>query len=319
MHIAMFFLLPLVSFIKASSSEPVAVLGPYATQLRVYSLNSDIKNPEEDKVSVWYPSGLTGRNDTLDESTKFKFISYAHGMFGGGALEIPAYNQLLGALASFGYIIGATHQCSVGCFDDCVSLQLDPPCFGNYYKKQLAVFDWAKVCSSVDDSCREPFVNVDWSSGVGIAGHSMGGQATLFSSSYGNASAYDIKAAVLHHAFTHTFPASTVPFLDFTGEQDTTAPVDTMAVPIYKASQNTGLPRGLVDKTLAGHHEPDILSLDRNGIDLLAQYSAAWFKLYLDKRPTEFGLDFDNMIYGSGEESMCGGGDGDMTVCTVER
>ncbi len=43
------------------------------------------------------------------------------------------------------------------------------------------------------------FANINWTAGVGIAGHSMGGQATLFSSAY-NASAYGIKAAVMHHA-----------------------------------------------------------------------------------------------------------------------
>ena len=50
-------------------------------------MNSDIKNPEEDKVSVFYPVGAKpGSNATVDKS--FKFISYAHGMFGGGILEV---------------------------------------------------------------------------------------------------------------------------------------------------------------------------------------------------------------------------------------
>jgi hypothetical protein len=136
----------------------------------------------------------------------------------GGILDVPGYNELLSSMASFGYIVGATHQCSLGCFDDCVSLKHDPPCFGHYYKKQLAVFDWAKEFSP-EEGQADPFARADWSAGVGVAGHSMGGQATLFSSSYGNASAYDIRAAVMHHAFTHTFPVSEIPFLDFTGEE----------------------------------------------------------------------------------------------------
>jgi hypothetical protein len=101
--------------------------------------------------------------------------------------------------------------------------------------------------------------------------------------------------------------------------QDTTAPADTMGIPIYEANAGSSLARGLVDKTKAGHHEPDITSLDRNGIMLLAQYSAAWFKLYLDKTPTDFGIDFDAMIYGDGTDGMCSGGDGDMTACTAQR
>lgn len=221
-------------------------------------------------------------------------------------------------MASFGYVIGATHQCSVGCFDDCNSLQHDPPCFGNYYKKQLKVIDWAKECAAEQSECSDPFKHVSWSSGVGVAGHSMGGQATLFSSSGQNASDYDIRAAVLHHAFTHTFPVPTVPFLDMTGELDSTATVQGMAVPIYQAAEGSGIPRGFVDKTFADHHEPDITCLDRNGIQLLAQFSAAWFKLHLDETPRAYGIDFEDMIYGTGGTGMCSGGDGDMTSCKLD-
>lgn len=307
---------------SAVTGDPTAIFGPYTTKVAVYALDTNTTlSPGEDRLSVWYPSGLRDGavNATFDESSKFKFISYAHGMFGGGILDVPAYNDLLRAMASFGYIIGATHQCSFGCFDDCQNLKHDPPCFGNYYKKQLAVFDWARGCSASDDtSCYPPFVNVDWSKGVGIAGHSMGGQATLFSSSFDNTTQYDIRAAVMHHAYSHSFPAPTIPFLDFTGEQDTTAPPDTMAMPIYEAGAGSGLPRGFVDKTLVGHHEPDITCLDRNQIDLLAQFSAAWFKLYLDKTPIAYGIDFNEMIYGTSQKSICYGGDGELTTCKFE-
>lgn len=67
------------------------------------------------------------------------------------------------------------------------------------------------------------FTKMNWGGGVGVIGHSMGGQASLFSSSY-NASTYNIKAAVMLHAFTHTYPAPKVPFIVFTGDKDTTAP-----------------------------------------------------------------------------------------------
>ena len=144
-----------------SNDNPDAILGPYTVNLESFPLNSDIMNPNEDKVTVWYPIGVNpDYNLTLDKSTTFKFISYAHGMFGGGIVDVSAYNELLSSLASFGYIIGATHQCDVGCFDDCLSLPHDPPCFGNYYKKQLAVFDWAKACELSDDPCSAPFAQV---------------------------------------------------------------------------------------------------------------------------------------------------------------
>lgn len=65
--------------------------------------------------------------------------------------------------------------------------------------------------------CGAPGADFKW--GVGIAGHSMGGQSTVFASSLGNASGSNITAAVMHHAYTHAYPAPQVPFLAFTGEQ----------------------------------------------------------------------------------------------------
>lgn len=69
----------------------------------------------------------------------------------------------------------------------------------------------------------------------------------------------------------------------------------------------------------SGHHEPDITSLDKNGIQLIAQFSAAWFKLYLDQTPVDFGIDFNGMIYGTGVSGVCAGGDGEMTTCTIDQ
>ncbi len=87
----------------------------------------------------------------------------------------------------------------------------------------------------------------------------------------------------MHHPYTHTFPAPEVPFIVFTGTADTTAPADTMAVPIFNAPGGSPT-RALVNKVGAGHHEPDILSLDPDGVGHLAQFSAAWFKV---PRPTD--------------------------------
>ena len=219
-------------------------------------------------------------------------------------------------MASFGYVIAAPHACNVGCFGDngvstCASLPHDPPCFGNYYKEQLAVFDWARQHQD-----EPPLTVVDWAGGFGVAGHSMGGQATVFSSSYDNATKYNIKAAVMHHAYSHSFPTPTVPFAVFTGTADTTAPAGTMGQPLFESPGGSAV-RAYVNKVGAGHHEPDVTSLDPNGIGLLAQFSAAWLKIYLDETPQAFGLDFHEMIFGSGAGSVCGGGDGQMANCTI--
>ena len=82
----------------------------------------------------------------------------------------------------------------------------------------------------------------------------MGGQATVFSSSYNNASAYDIKAAVIQHAFTHEHPAPQIPFLAMTGSSDTVAdPADTEK---YFNASGANPHRGLVNKKGATHMEP---------------------------------------------------------------
>merc|ERR1711862_659397 len=49
----------------------------------------------------------------------------------------------------------------------------------------------------------------------------------------------------------------------------------------------------------------------------LATYSAAWFKVFLDETPQSGGVDFHEMIFGEGADSLCHGGDGSMTACEV--
>mmetsp|Transcript_41214 Transcript_41214/g.53157 ORF Transcript_41214/g.53157 Transcript_41214/m.53157 type:complete len:306 (+) Transcript_41214:13-930(+) len=281
-----------------------AVTGPYDVSLKSYNV-TDERTKFQSKISVWYPTNAV--NSSL-------FISYAHGMSGGGSELIPAYEDLLHSMASFGYVIAATHACNVGCYDDdgistCVSLEDDPPCYGEYYKEQLSTIRWAQ---SNNDMI---FANVNWDAGVGIAGHSMGGQATLFSSSY-SAADYNIKAAVMHHPYTHSFPSPQVPYIVFTGTADTTAPATTMAQPIFEV-QDGSSSRGIVNKIGADHHEPDCLDLDPQGVKTLASYSAAWFKVYLDQTPQANGIDYYDMLFGSDSASVCGGGDGDMEECTI--
>ena len=110
------------------------------------------------------------------------------------------YKPLFEGLNSFGYIVIAHRACNTGCKDDKDNLPLDPGGFGHYYKQQLLAIEWAKATALAGS---DPILkNIDLSHGVGIAGHSMGGQSTVFSSSFGNTSALNITAAVMHHAYT---------------------------------------------------------------------------------------------------------------------
>ena len=143
----------------------------------------------------------------------------------------------------------------------------------------------------------------------------MGGQATLFSAAY-NSSSHNIKAAALHHAFTHDFPAiPTIPHLVFTGTDDTTAP-PYMANSIFNAA-GAFRRRGLVNKAGAKHDEPGGADGGAAYNPKLPLFTVAWFKIYVDETPVWRGTDFGHMIYGTGADSVCGGGDGAMGNCTI--
>ena len=167
----------------------------------------------------------------------------------------------------------------------------------------------------------------------------MGGQATLFSSSYSNATQNRIKAAVMHHAYSTSHPKPTIPFLAMTGSKDTVAkPKLTKA---FYDEADGDMHRGYVNKKGAGHLEPlfknnmfvsgrcdvldQLLALIRNDSSLfqprrlLPKYTAAFMKLYLAGVKEEGAFDWENLIYGgtNENESLCGGGDGDMVECEI--
>lgn len=248
-------------------------------------------------IDVWYPIGAEGQ--------KFPLIVYAHGLSDGNDHLANHYVNHLTELAAFGYIVAASEACDFFCSNFWETLSHDPIGYKNYYRQQLKVIDWAKERAASDDPIMSA---MDLDIGVGIAGHSMGGQSTLFSSGP-DAASYGIKAAVMHHAFTHIFPAPTVPFLAFTGTIDGTASPN-MTKAFYNA-EGAHPVKGMVNKVGMGHHEP------AQGDDFnpaLASLTAAWFKLYLDETPQRDGNDYHDLIFGK----MCGGEyDGAMEQCEV--
>jgi len=266
-------------------------VGPYKTT------HTTVTNPGQDttnqNVDVVWPLAPNG--------TVFPLIAYAHGFDDVGYVD---YSKLFNDMASWGFVIVTPQACTFGCHD-CKSEPLDPPCFGHYYKQQLEAITWA---TSAPQLATYP---INATCGVGVAGHSMGGQSTVFSAAY-NASDYNIKAAATHHAFTHKFPPiATIPFLVFTGTMDDVAPPK-MAEKIFNA-KGAYASRGLVNKKGADHHEPTTHYNPE-----LAYFTAAWFKIHLAKIPEENGVDYRALIYGSDASSICKGGDGSMKECTID-
>ena len=330
----------IVLVVAAAAALPLAHaanLGPYATTYSTFT--NDAMDRTDKRISVFYPTDVS-----VAPATPFKFISYAHGMYGGGVSTVPGYYSIGNDLASFGYVVAFHHSCSVGCEEDHTSLPDDPKGFGkspitsrartpptppphtypfllppaaspaassgHYYLEQLKVIDWIKL----QPSSEAMMTHLDLSHGVGVCGHSMGGQSAMFSSS-ANSTSHDIRAAVLHHAYTHTFATPSVPFLAFTGDADDTAPVQ-MAVGIYEGDGGSDV-RGIVDRVDATHTEPVVGSYN----PLLAKFTAAWFKLFLDGVTTEGEMDYERILFEDGTDTVCGGGDGKVNddFCEVVR
>eukprot|EP00618_Florenciella_parvula_P036385 CAMPEP_0119507394 /NCGR_PEP_ID=MMETSP1344-20130328/27298_1 /TAXON_ID=236787 /ORGANISM="Florenciella parvula, Strain CCMP2471" /LENGTH=334 /DNA_ID=CAMNT_0007544021 /DNA_START=172 /DNA_END=1176 /DNA_ORIENTATION=- len=288
-------------------SEPI--VGPYSVASLEFT--NTAMDSSDQRIVVTYP---VFENGTEIEGGSFPVIEYAHGLDN----EVSDYTQLFKGLGSFGYIIVAHRACKNGCEDDTASLRLDPSGFAHYYKQQLLSIDWAKEQATAGN---QALANADFSMGVGIAGHSMGGQSTVFSSSYTNATQHGVAAAVMHHAYTHEYPAPQVPFLAFTGVEDVVA-FPWLTERFYNADDANSV-KGIVNKKYgAGHFEPeDDWALVRKTYNpLIPQFTAAWFKLNIEGKTSEFGVDFEDMVYGTGDTGLCGGVvDGKMSECEISR
>eukprot|EP00966_Prymnesium_polylepis_P086975 2012978-Prymnesium_polylepis.1 len=194
-----------LSLASPLNRPPVPPTGPY--NITRLSFNLSTLDSTSHVINAVYPA--------VSRSSTFPLVVYAHGFDDAGYID---YTSLFDELASWGYVVVCALSCKLGCRDDCVSKKYDPPCFGHYYLEQLMTARWAQASS---DAAVLP---INHSAGIALAGHSMGGQATLFSAAF-NASGYNVKAVALHHAFTHSYPAiDSVPFLAFTGELDDVAP-----------------------------------------------------------------------------------------------
>ncbi|GMH76015.1 hypothetical protein TL16_g06943 [Triparma laevis f. inornata] len=145
----------------------------------------------------------------------------------------------------------------------------------------------------------------------------MGGQSALSSSSYANATDHNITSAAMHHVFTHEYPAPQVPFLAFTGGLDYVA-WRSMTKNFYGNPNSDVTTKGIVDRTSANHFEPeDNFQPWESYNPLVPQFTAAWFKLTIDKKQEEFGFDFHEMIFGDSNDLISNGGDGYMNTCEM--
>jgi hypothetical protein len=179
--------------------------------------------------------------------------------------------------------------------------------WGQYYAETLKTIDWARNSSSSSSSSNSSednkvdeggaaadpvFSLIDWALGVGIAGHSMGGQSTSIAASTACAAAFDIKAAALHHPANgqtgagilqggrgggnnNTGSGVGVPLAAFTSSGDNTCDAN-LTKAIY-SSLPPGLPRAYRNIKGSSHLEPVLVPPIEN--PLLATYTAAWMQV----------------------------------------
>lgn len=222
----------------------------------------------------------------------------------------------------------------------------EDPCTGQCYGRYHEVhFDTIR-CSRT--SLATSSFPIDVAAGVTIAGHSTGAESTLYAASIAPTE-YRIASAALHHYgrgsrnaqyyiyVPNNPPVPRVPTIMFTGTADgvivlneghpdriliaNASPNETVRV--FKHAATSGLPRGLVNKAGEGHCEPCNEAFNPR----LGYYSVAWAYLYQNfgapvaRLPAKraVGVDWERAIYGHGMASVCGGGDGKLAECVMER
>ena len=217
------------SLALATGSRAVLLVGPHPTARATVDVPGLWLN--ESTVDVYYPSDVPAAAAGTQ-----RFVAFAHGAGGGLAVEPYVYHSLLHGLASWGFVVAAPRAC------------LDGECLHTYYEQPLAVIDYARERAAAGDAI---FGLAGFARGAGLAGHSMGGEATLLGSERARAAAHGVGAAVMLHAYTRETGPPAVPFLAFTGTTDATASM-AMSEGFYDAAA-ASLPRGLVEKVNATH------------------------------------------------------------------
>lgn len=277
--------------------------GPFKVSTATFSCPElDLTDPF---IEVFYPL------DSPEQQTPL--VSYAHGLNEGGTGPdglVAKFTGLLSEIASYGFVVAATRSCDQGCEGpDRASLPLSPAGFGNFYFEQYRTIECAKALAGTS-----PVFNKTDFERVGIAGHSMGGQATMFSGADLEfaPSDYNIKAAVLHNAFGTQAEQLTVPFLAYTGTLDFTArPFMTRL--FYDLATVT--PRGYVEATAGTHNG----LRDGDAMKEVGLFTAAFLKVQVSgERVSEAGFDYYAHIFGDEAGSLCNGGHGAMRRCEFE-
>lgn len=135
-------------------------------------------------------SGVTSRDHQVAYPSnsapgdKFPLTVYAHGAAGGG-IDMFAYQHRFSDIASYGNVVIAPRSCFMGCPapknatetvpNGCLPW-VDGKQWPRFVYENTRAIDYAKNQSSAGQQWA---THIDWSMGIGAAGHSMGGEAIV--------------------------------------------------------------------------------------------------------------------------------------------
>jgi dienelactone hydrolase len=229
---------------------------------------------------------------------KFPLIVYAHGA-AGGRIDFIAYEKHIADLASYGYIVIAPKSCFMGCSPPKTE---EPSLQGNgicYKPWPSFVYENTRAIEYSKTSAADWASMIDWQSGVGTAGHSMGGEAVSQMASTEFAQKYNVSAAVCEHCLMciKTGDLVSTPALYMTGTEDV---IVTPKRVKYSYSADQTAPKTYRNQKGVGHLE--MLNLEVQYNPAIASHAAAFFNVWI-KGDTDV---YHKQIYGTGEDSFCG-------------
>lgn len=202
-------------------------------------------------ATVFYPS---------DASKKYPLLSFAHGWTEGGNAVDKNYADVIQSVAAAGYVVIAEHS---------GALRL---CYADEKHDQLRAIDYVNATPALS-------ARVDWSSKVGVYGHSMGGAASGLNAADDAAIAkYNLGCAVaLHPAQGGQAATSKLPTFFATGSADTIVPAPGVKL-MYSLAKG---PKVYAEMKGANHFECQSYEAGVPAPHGWTQWVINWFNCYI--------------------------------------
>jgi len=236
-------------------------------------------------------------------SEKFPLIIYAHGA-AGGRVDMLAYQTHFNDLAAYGFVVVAPKSCFMGCKPPknsgswlgatgaCLPWT-DGPQWTSFVYENVRAIEYVKKTTSAAWAS-----SIDWDAGLGVAGHSMGGEVVSQMGSSVFAKKYNVKGVVCEHCLMciKTGDIIETPAMFMTGNGD----FEVLPSQVKAAYTNdTTAPKSYRNDKGRGHTEMLNLLVQYNSA--VASHAAAFFKVHINgDRGT-----FYNQVYGNASDSFC--------------